>query len=196
MTYVSVDATAVRDAIGGRVYVAGESGYEPARLPWQRRLDPRPALIVEAANASDVRTAVRFAREHDLPFAVQSTGHGAVNVPDGGLLLKTNVDELGGDRRRPPRRPGRWRRAVERRDRRRRAARAGAAVRLLADGRRHRLHARRRHRLAVAPVRLRRRQRRARRGRHRRRRARHGLRRARTRTSSGHCAAAAETSAW
>ena len=78
MTYVSVDASAVRDAIGGRVYVAGESGYEPARLPWQRRLDPRPALIVEAANASDVRTALRFAREHDLPFAVQSTGHGAV----------------------------------------------------------------------------------------------------------------------
>jgi FAD/FMN-containing dehydrogenase len=90
MTFVSVDASAVRDAIGGRVYVAGESGYEPARLPWQRRLDPRPALIVEAANASDVRTALRFAREHDLPFAVQSTGHGVVNVPDGGLLLKTN----------------------------------------------------------------------------------------------------------
>ena len=90
MTFVSVDATAVRDAIGGRVFVAGESGYEPARLPWQRRLDPRPALIVDAANASDVRTALRFAREHDLPFAVQSTGHGVVNVPDGGLLLKTN----------------------------------------------------------------------------------------------------------
>ncbi len=90
MTFVSVDASAVRDAIGGRVYVAGESGYESARLPWQRRLDPRPALIVEAANASDVRTAVRFAREHDLPLAVQSTGHGVVKVPDGGLLLKTN----------------------------------------------------------------------------------------------------------
>jgi FAD/FMN-containing dehydrogenase len=90
MTYLSVDAKAVRDAIGGRVYVAGESGYEPARLPFQRRLDPRPALIVEAADAGDVRTALRFAREHDLPLAVQSTGHGAVRVPDGGLLLKTN----------------------------------------------------------------------------------------------------------
>jgi FAD/FMN-containing dehydrogenase len=90
MTYVSVDASAVRDAVGGRVYVAGEGGYEAARLPWQRRLDPHPALIVEAANASDVRTALRFAREQDLPIAVQSTGHGAVKVPDGGLLLKTN----------------------------------------------------------------------------------------------------------
>ena len=90
MTFVSMDASAVRDAIGGRVYVAGEGGYEAARLPWQRRLDPHPALIVEAANASDVRTALRFAREQDLPIAVQSTGHGAVRVPDGGLLLKTN----------------------------------------------------------------------------------------------------------
>jgi FAD/FMN-containing dehydrogenase len=90
MTYVSVDAKAVRDAVGGRVYVAGEGGYEAARLPWQRRLDPHPALIVEAANASDVRTALRFAREQDLPIAVQSTGHGAVRIPDGGLLLKTN----------------------------------------------------------------------------------------------------------
>ena len=89
MTYVSVDASAVRDAIGGRVYVAGEGGYEAARLPWQRRLDPRPALIVEAANSGDVRTALRFARDHELPFAVQSTGHGVVYVPDGGLLLKT-----------------------------------------------------------------------------------------------------------
>jgi FAD/FMN-containing dehydrogenase len=90
MTFVSVDANAVRDAIGGRVYVAGEGGYDAARLPWQRRLDPRPALIVEAANASDVRTAIRFAREQDLALAVQSTGHGAVRIPDGGLLLKTN----------------------------------------------------------------------------------------------------------
>ena len=90
MTYVSVDASAIRDAVGGRVYVAGEGGYEAARLPWQRRLDPRPALIVETANASDVRTALRFAREQDLPVAVQSTGHGAARIPDGGLLLKTN----------------------------------------------------------------------------------------------------------
>jgi FAD/FMN-containing dehydrogenase len=91
MTYVSVDASAVRDAVGGRVYVAGEAGYEAARLPWQRRLDPRPALIIEAATASDVRSALRFAREQDLAPAVQSTGHGAVSIPDGGLLLKTSA---------------------------------------------------------------------------------------------------------
>ena len=89
MTY-AIDAGAARDAIGGRVYVAGDGGYEAARLPWQRRLDPRPALIVEAATAADVQAALRIAREQDLPLAVQSTGHGAVAVPEGGLLLKTS----------------------------------------------------------------------------------------------------------
>jgi FAD/FMN-containing dehydrogenase len=92
MTYASgVDAGAVREAIGGRVYTPGDGGYEAARLPWQRRLDPHPALIVEAATAGDVQAALRFAREHDLPLAVQSTGHGAVAVPDGGVLLKTGA---------------------------------------------------------------------------------------------------------
>ena len=92
MTYVSgLDAGAVREAIGGRVYGPGDGGYEAARQPWQRRVDPHPALIVEAATAGDVRTALRFAREQRLPFAVQSTGHGAVRVPDGGLLLKTTA---------------------------------------------------------------------------------------------------------
>lgn len=90
MTYVSgVDAGAMRDAIGGRVYAPGDGGYEAARLPWQRRLDPRPALVVEAADTTDVQAAIRFAREQGLPFAVQSTGHGAVAVPDGGVLVKT-----------------------------------------------------------------------------------------------------------
>jgi FAD/FMN-containing dehydrogenase len=92
MTYVSgVDAGAMRDAIGGRVYTPGDGGYEAARLPFQRRLDPHPALIVDAATAGDVQAALRFAREQGLPIAVQSTGHGAVAVADGGLLLKTNA---------------------------------------------------------------------------------------------------------
>jgi hypothetical protein len=90
MTYVSgVDARVVRDAIGGRVYVPGEGGYEAARLPWQRRVDPHPALIVDAATSGDVLASLRFAREHGLPIAVQSTGHGAARIPDGGVLLKT-----------------------------------------------------------------------------------------------------------
>jgi FAD/FMN-containing dehydrogenase len=83
------EAAALRDAVGGRVYAAGDDGYNTARLPWQRMHDPHPALVVEATGPHDVLTAIRFAREQDLPFSVQSTGHGAILPSDGGVLVKT-----------------------------------------------------------------------------------------------------------
>jgi FAD/FMN-containing dehydrogenase len=86
---ISDKVQALRDAFEGPVRGRGDDGYDAARLPWQRRVDPYPALVVEAAGPGDVRAAVRFAREQDLPFTVQATGHGAVAGTDGGLLLKT-----------------------------------------------------------------------------------------------------------
>jgi FAD/FMN-containing dehydrogenase len=78
-------------AIEGRVIRPGEDGYDEQRLPWQRRFDPRPALIVEAAGPDDVQAAIRYAREADLPLAVQATGHGTVVAADDALLLKTGA---------------------------------------------------------------------------------------------------------
>jgi FAD/FMN-containing dehydrogenase len=75
----------------GTVRRPGDAGYDEARLPWQRRFDPLPALIVEAAGPRDVQAAIREARERDLPLAIQATGHGAVRPADGGLLLKTGA---------------------------------------------------------------------------------------------------------
>jgi FAD/FMN-containing dehydrogenase len=75
--------------ISGRVHAPGEDGYEAQRLPWQRKFDPFPSLIVEAGAPADVVTALRIARQNDLPIAVQSTGHGVVSSSDGTLLLKT-----------------------------------------------------------------------------------------------------------
>ncbi|HWM08645.1 MAG TPA: FAD-binding oxidoreductase [Solirubrobacteraceae bacterium] len=83
------EATALREAVGGRVYGVGDDGYNAARLPWQRKHDPHPALVVEATGPQDVIAALRFARDQGLPFSVQSTGHGAVLPTDGGVLLKT-----------------------------------------------------------------------------------------------------------
>jgi FAD/FMN-containing dehydrogenase len=77
--------------IAGRVLRPGEDGYDEQRLPWQRKFDPQPALIVEAAGPEDVQTAIRYAREADLPLAVQATGHGTVVAADGALLLKTGA---------------------------------------------------------------------------------------------------------
>jgi FAD/FMN-containing dehydrogenase len=86
---ISLRAEALRGAVGGRVYAEGDDGYNAARLPWQRKHDPHPAFVVEATSREDVRAALRFAREHELPFSVQATGHGTVAPPDGGVLVKT-----------------------------------------------------------------------------------------------------------
>jgi FAD/FMN-containing dehydrogenase len=74
----------------GPVYFPGQKGYDEARLPWRRNLDPRPLVVAEATNAHDVQVAVRLTRELGLPLGVQSTGHGAVVPADGGVLLKTS----------------------------------------------------------------------------------------------------------
>jgi FAD/FMN-containing dehydrogenase len=77
-------------SIDGTTLVPGDQGYETARLPFQRKLDPRPAIIVDAASAADVVAAVRHAREQGLSLTVMATGHGAVAPADDGLLLKTD----------------------------------------------------------------------------------------------------------
>jgi FAD/FMN-containing dehydrogenase len=82
---------ALEDGFDGRVLQPGDDGYDEARLPWQRRFDPRPAIIADATSARDVAAAVRTAREHDLSLAVQATGHGAVLPADGSLLLRTGA---------------------------------------------------------------------------------------------------------
>jgi hypothetical protein len=78
-------------AIEGRVIRPGDEDYDAQRLPWQRKFDPRPALIVEASGAEDVQAAIRLARENGMPLAVQATGHGAIVPADGALLLKTTA---------------------------------------------------------------------------------------------------------
>jgi FAD/FMN-containing dehydrogenase len=78
-------------AIEGRAIRPGEDGYDEQRLPWQRRFDPRPALIVEAAGPDDIQAAIRYARDAELPLAVQATGHGTVVAADDALLLKTGA---------------------------------------------------------------------------------------------------------
>lgn len=79
----------LRAAFEGPVHAPGDDAYDTTRTAWNRLLDPRPALVAEAASARDVRTAVLACREHDLPLTVQNTGHGTHVAADGGLLLRT-----------------------------------------------------------------------------------------------------------
>ncbi|MGZ0149966.1 FAD-binding oxidoreductase [Kribbella sp. WER1] len=66
------------------------TGYDEARLGFQRRDPHRPAVIFEVTSADEVRQAVRYAIDHDLRIAVQAAGHGLTEGIDGGVLIATS----------------------------------------------------------------------------------------------------------
>ena len=96
LKYNALDA--LRAHIRGQVIASGNSGYEEARRVWNGMIDRRPALIVRCLTSHDVSTAVRFAREHELPLAVRGGGHNVAGFAtcDGGLVvdlsLMRNID--------------------------------------------------------------------------------------------------------
>ncbi|GII93985.1 FAD-binding oxidoreductase [Sinosporangium siamense] len=72
----------------GPVYAPGDKEYDGERTGFQL-LDPhRPAVIVAATGAGDVRSAVEFAAETRTPLAVQAAGHGHA-APGTGMLIST-----------------------------------------------------------------------------------------------------------
>jgi len=75
----------------GAISLPGDPDYDARRATSHGALDQRPALVAEAETPADVRAAVVAAQEHDLPFAVQATGHGTHVPADGALLLKTSA---------------------------------------------------------------------------------------------------------
>jgi FAD/FMN-containing dehydrogenase len=73
--------------IAGEVVVPGRPTYDELRKVFNRA--GSPAVIVRGHSTEDLVTALRFAREHQLPLSVRSGGHGwsgqATN--SGGLVL-------------------------------------------------------------------------------------------------------------
>ncbi len=69
----------------------GDAGYDDARRVFNVTIDQRPAAIAYATCADDVIALMRYAREHGLRVAPQSTGHNAGPLGDlsGTLLLRT-----------------------------------------------------------------------------------------------------------
>ncbi|WP_159845718.1 FAD-binding oxidoreductase [Nocardia sp. CY41] len=77
------------DVFTGPVFRPGDEGYDAEIAGFQTAYTHRPALVVGAVHAEDVRAAVEYAGRHDLPIAVQATGHGLSVATDGGLLIST-----------------------------------------------------------------------------------------------------------
>ena len=79
----------LRAELNGRVIAPDDAGYDQARTVFIGGIDRRPAVIIRAADATDVARVVSLARETGLELAVRSGGHSGAghSVSDGGILL-------------------------------------------------------------------------------------------------------------
>ena len=95
-TPTSIPWNKLASATHGRLLRPSSPDYAVARLTENPRFDSaRPLGVLQVANTSDIQTAVRFAREHDVPLAVRSGGHSYAGVSSGGSPRALVIDLRG-----------------------------------------------------------------------------------------------------
>ena len=85
----TMSLSTLRGEVSGRVIGPEDPGYDEARTVFIGGIDRRPAVIVRVADARDVATVIRLARETGLELAVRSGGHSSIGhgVSEGGIVL-------------------------------------------------------------------------------------------------------------
>jgi FAD/FMN-containing dehydrogenase len=84
----------------GRLATRGTPGWADAMRTFNARIDRasvEPIVIVYVRNAADVATAIRYARENDLPFRIRCGGHsyeGYCLVKDGLVIDVTEINHV------------------------------------------------------------------------------------------------------
>jgi FAD/FMN-containing dehydrogenase len=81
--------SALRSELRGRVVTPSDSDYDEIRRVTDGRIDSRPAVIARVADATDVATVIRIARDSGMAFAVRSGGHDGAghSTTEGGIVL-------------------------------------------------------------------------------------------------------------
>src|SRR5215475_3862423 len=74
------------------IVTSADPGWDDARQAWSLAVDQHPAAVALPRSADEVVAVVRYAREHGLRVAAQTTGHSAAPLGDlaGTLLVKTS----------------------------------------------------------------------------------------------------------
>jgi FAD/FMN-containing dehydrogenase len=75
--------------VKGQLIRPSDEGYEQARSTFYTWVSKRPAVIVKAAGADDVKNVVNFARDRGIEFAVRGGGHSIAghSTIEGGIVL-------------------------------------------------------------------------------------------------------------
>jgi FAD/FMN-containing dehydrogenase len=82
-------------SVSGPVLFPGDHGFADEASVFNTSVAHRPHVIVGATGVADVRAAVRFAGDHDLPVAVLNTGHGP-SVPAAGNAVMITTRRMAG----------------------------------------------------------------------------------------------------
>ena len=151
----SLDLDAFEADLRGSILLPGSPDYDAARLVNSALSDGHPALIVRAADATDVARTVALARESGLELSIRAGGHSLAGhgTNDGGIVLDLRGMKglhIDPDRRLAWAQPGLTATRVHGRGG---GPRARDAVRRHGLGRHRRADARWRHRLAGAQAR-------------------------------------------
>ncbi|HXW70309.1 MAG TPA: FAD-binding protein [Methylocella sp.] len=76
------------EQLPGRVSMPGEEGYAAAIAIWAKPVGPVPQAVVHCQTTEDVQSAIRAARDCDLPLSVRGGGHDwAGRALCGGIVL-------------------------------------------------------------------------------------------------------------
>jgi FAD/FMN-containing dehydrogenase len=83
----------LRSRFRGALIRPSDGAYAETRRVWNGAIDRRPALIARCADADDVVTALRFARESELPISVRGSGHSVAGhaLCDDGLMIDLSL---------------------------------------------------------------------------------------------------------
>jgi FAD/FMN-containing dehydrogenase len=77
ITLRGADIRDLAASMRGQLLIAGDEGYDQARMVMNPSFDKRPALIAQPTGTADVQSIVRFARANNLLVAVKCGGHSA-----------------------------------------------------------------------------------------------------------------------
>lgn len=83
-------STRLRSAVRGPVFTPGEPGWAERSMPWSMT-EQRVLAVTEVADADDMATAVRCARDCGAAVTAQPVGNGASPALEGTVLLRTGA---------------------------------------------------------------------------------------------------------
>ncbi|MEQ8919002.1 MAG: FAD-binding oxidoreductase [Roseovarius sp.] len=80
-------------ALRGYTATLGDHGFDEARTIWNGMIDRSPGLVVRALGTSDIRAAVKFARDNAILMSVRGGGHqiAGLAVEDGAMMLDLSL---------------------------------------------------------------------------------------------------------